>query len=92
MSRHYIDIESWPHNYQVIVGWDPGLSTYFAQVEDTNKERDERSVVWIGTFEVIDSIDVLEELMNAKMPDHISYGYIPKDIKEKLKENKSNNE
>ena len=48
MSRHTLD----PHKarHEVVVGWDPPLNTFFAQVLDTEAEDDlDYEVLWIGT-------------------------------------------
>lgn len=49
MSRHQLRPRDPGH--KVIVGWDPPLETYFAQVIDRKKEvagEDEKFVLWIG--------------------------------------------
>jgi hypothetical protein len=49
MSRHEIPARDPAH--KVIVGWDPPLQTFFAQVIDRNKEaagKDDKFVLWIG--------------------------------------------
>jgi hypothetical protein len=49
MSRH--EIESFAKRYEVAVGWDRPLNTYFAQVkdlEDTDEDSDPL-IVWVGT-------------------------------------------
>ncbi len=86
MSRYFIEIEDWPENYQVVVGWDPGLTTYFAQVDDTTlDDYDARSVVWIGTVDIIHTANDLELMLNGNMPRGMPYGKIPENIKEQLK-------
>jgi hypothetical protein len=49
MSRHELDPLNAAH--EVVIGWDPPLRTYFAQVFDTaaDEESDGREVLWIGT-------------------------------------------
>ena len=49
MSRHELDALNPAH--EVVVGWDPGLATFFAQVLDTaaDEESDAYEVLWIGT-------------------------------------------
>jgi hypothetical protein len=49
MSRY--TIPSFDPNYEIIVGWDWPMRTYFAQVKDTRQaEGDEGFMrVWIGT-------------------------------------------
>ena len=49
MSRH--DLTPFDPGHEVIVGWDPPLQTFFAQVLDAfdAEEGDAYTVVWIGT-------------------------------------------
>jgi len=50
MSRH--DLIPFSKNYDVTVGWDPPLETFFAQVEDlllARQDDDDAMVVWVGT-------------------------------------------
>ena len=49
MSRH--DLIPFDPVHEVVVGWDPGLATFFAQVLDTaaSEESDAYEVLWIGT-------------------------------------------
>ncbi len=48
MSRHELE----PHTAgrEVVVGWDPPLRTFFAQVFDTTKDEDDQAyeLLWIG--------------------------------------------
>ena len=64
MSRFVVDTPEWPLHLKLTVGWDEGLQTYFAQVDD-RKTRD--SLVWIGTIDVIGSVAELERRLNAEM-------------------------
>ena len=49
MSRH--DLIPFDPVHEVVVGWDPGLATFFAQVLDTaaSEESDAYEVLWLGT-------------------------------------------
>ena len=49
MSRHELDSLNPAH--EVVVGWDPGLATFFAQVLDTagSEEHGTYEMLWIGT-------------------------------------------
>jgi hypothetical protein len=50
MSRH--DLIAFSKQYDVIVGWDPPMETFFAQVEDlilARRDDDNALVVWVGT-------------------------------------------
>jgi len=49
MSRH--DLQPLDPTHDVVVGWDPPLHTFFAQVLDTKVDEadDNYEVVWIGT-------------------------------------------
>ena len=48
MSRH--DLDPFNPAHEVVLGWDPGLATFFAQVLDTaaSEESDAYEVLWIG--------------------------------------------
>ena len=46
MSRHQLPAKSL--RYEVVVGWDPPLQTYFAQVYDTEGKQDEQPFIWLG--------------------------------------------
>ena len=48
MSRH--DIQADNGDLEIVVGWDPGLSTLFAQVlrPDADEESPEHTLLWIG--------------------------------------------
>lgn len=47
MSRHSIPARSL--GYSVVVGWDPPLMTFFAQVEEENPaDEDDAVVLWLG--------------------------------------------
>lgn len=78
MSRH--DVESRDPRFQITVGWDNPLNTYFAQVEDTEAEdEDDPVVVWVGTSHgEIQAPEALQGFV-AK------YGNIPEDILEDLR-------
>lgn len=36
---------------ELVVGWDPPLRTFFAQVYDTSVDEDENPIVWLGADE-----------------------------------------
>ncbi len=56
MSRH--DLQPFDPAHDIVVGWDPPMHTYFAQVLDTRADESDRGyeVIWIGTSyaEVLD--------------------------------------
>ena len=74
MSRY--TIPSFDPNYEIIVGWDWPMRTYFAQVKDTPKEEGDEGfmLVWIGT--PFDEIQAPEELS----PPIVRYGNLPEEI------------
>lgn len=79
MSRHEIRPRDPAH--KIIVGWDPPLCTYFAQVIDRQKEaagEDEKFVLWIGCS--YREISEIEELRIRIKP----WAYINGDIGTKL--------
>jgi len=49
MSRH--ELEPFAKRYEVTVGWDRPLNTFFAQVKDlqVTDEEDDPVIVWVGT-------------------------------------------
>jgi len=49
MSRH--ELEPFAKRYEVTVGWDRPLNTFFAQVKDLQltDEEDDPVIVWVGT-------------------------------------------
>jgi len=50
MSRH--DLIPFSKQYDVTVGWDPPMETFFAQVEDlilARQGNDDAILVWVGT-------------------------------------------
>jgi hypothetical protein len=46
VSRHQLPAKN--PRYEVFVGWDPPLQTYFAQVFDGEGEPDEQPFIWLG--------------------------------------------
>ena len=65
MSRH--SIPAFDQRYEIIVGWDWGMGTFFAQVLNIDAiEREDRFRVWIGTsFDEIQAPDVLRQPIAA---------------------------
>lgn len=49
MSRHIIIAENSPRALKIVIGWDPPLQTYFAQVHDPTKNEEDEIVFWVGT-------------------------------------------
>ena len=66
MSRHTLETPQWPSELSLVVGWDEGLNTFFAQ--GINRYTGE-TVLWVGTVDVIDSVDDLCARINAGLPD-----------------------
>ncbi len=73
MSRH--SIPAFDQRYNIVVGWDWPMRTYFAQVLDTDAiEREDRIRVWIGiSFDEIQAPEVLRQPIAA-------YGTLTDDI------------
>lgn len=66
--------------YEVTVGWDDPLETYFAQVVDPNAEDEDDSMrLWVGgePKDKVTTVDALRERI-------YEYAMIPEDIAEKL--------
>ncbi|WP_234729992.1 hypothetical protein [Acidocella facilis] len=65
MSRH--NIPAFDKRYEIVVGWDWPMRTYFAQVHDNEATEDENLVpIWIGTS--FDEILTPEELVKPIAP------------------------
>lgn len=72
MSRH--DLIPFDPVHEVVVGWDPGLATFFAQVLDTTADEESGAydVLWIGTdfHEVLNPASVVAAVAPfATVPD-----------------------
>lgn len=68
MSRHELSAHD---GYSVVVGWDPPLCTFFAQVWDQHKPEDDDEVLWIGFTpgEIRDAKQVVDAVRPwAKIP------------------------
>jgi hypothetical protein len=46
MSRHRLPTKT--PRYEVVVGWDPPMQTYFAQVFDAEGEELDQPFIWLG--------------------------------------------
>ena len=46
MSRHQLPTKS--PRFEVFVGWDPALQSFFAQVYDTKGEEEYQPFIWLG--------------------------------------------
>ncbi len=90
MSRIYLEMKKWPERYEVIVGWDPGLQTYFAQVIDPEYDEEE-PIVWLGTFDVIPTVSDLEKLLNFNMPAGTPYCEFPVEVVGQLESDRKEN-
>lgn len=66
MSRHGIPAKD--SKYQVVVGWDAPMRTYFAHVRDLNTgRRDPTLILWLGgTSDEIQSVS----LLSTKLQDY----------------------
>ncbi len=66
MSRYNVEVDGWPKNLTLLVGWDEGLATYFAQLYDGNPYTDDSEcLLWIGTAEIIPTPELLLQHLNA---------------------------
>ena len=79
MSRY--TITPFDPRFEIVVGWDWPMRTYFAQVLDIDTiEREDRIRVWIGTsFDEIKTPEVLSAPLSA-------YGNISDDIIQALRD------
>ncbi len=74
MSRH--DLQPFDPTYDIVVGWDPPMHTFFAQVLDTKADEAHANyeVLWIGTShgEVLDPAAVIAAVRPfATIPDDL---------------------
>ncbi len=77
MSRYFVPARD--KKYKVVLGWDPPLNTYFAQVYDHSiTDEDEQLILWeAGTPKPIHDLDQLAWLV-------YEYAEVPQDILTKL--------
>ena len=80
MSRYAIPLDD--RRFEVIVGWDPPLDTFFAQVFDTTvaaEEDDAACELWIGDdLQAITTVAALQDAIQA-------YATLPPDIVVRLR-------
>ena len=60
MSRHQLPTKS--PRWQVFVGWDPTLQSFFAQVYDTKGEEDEQPFIWLGADKRVTWHDIIQAI------------------------------
>lgn len=85
--------------YRLVVGWDPTLSSFFAQVEDLAWETDGRVIdedatigdspdegllVWVGAASPVTDVEQVIRAVSV-------YGTIPNDILQRLRQDQSVN-
>ena len=82
MSRY--TIAPFDPRFEIVVGWDWPMRTYFAQVLDNENPEDDENYarVWIGTS--FDEIQTPEELHAAIA----AYGNMPDDIIQDLRDDR----
>lgn len=73
MSRH--QLKSLPR-YEVFVGWDPPLQTWFCQVYDRTRSETENPFIWLGPGRLVSWLDIVAALA--------PYAEVPTDIKHAL--------
>jgi hypothetical protein len=97
MSRY--QLKGKESRYRLIVGWDPSLTSFYAQVEDLAWESDGQGIdedaaigespdegllVWVGAASPLQDPQMLVQAVAA-------YGTIPDDILQRLREDKIEN-
>lgn len=79
MSRYIIP--SLNSKYEVIVGWDAPLCTFFVQVHDLElreTDEDDSIVVWKGcSYREINDLEIVKDLI-------LPYARLPVDVKKQL--------
>ena len=60
MSRHQLPTKS--PRFEVFVGGDPPLQTYFAQVYDTKGEKDDQPFIWLGADQRVAWHDIIQAI------------------------------
>lgn len=80
MVSTYILEETIDPNHEVLVGWDPGLNTYFIHVIDTTKKEDDvtRDIHWVGC-----TPDEIHSLVRIYI-EIVAYATVPDDMLNKL--------
>ncbi len=78
MSRHQLPTKS--RRFQVFVGWDPPLQTYFAQVYYSKGKEDDHPFIWLGA----DKRVTWHEIVQAISP----YAAVSLEVAERLVEDK----
>jgi hypothetical protein len=78
MSRYKIPADD--PRYDVIVGFDDPLDTFFGQIFDTTvPEEDDNCVLWVGaTLQALPTVDVLQDCLHA-------YATIPPEVMAQLR-------
>ena len=72
MSRYRIPAEN--PQYDVIIGWDDPLETYFATIFDTTVDDDAACVLWEGAaLRALPTVDALQACLQA-------YATIPEEV------------
>lgn len=82
MSRH--GIEANDPRFEITVGWDHPLNTYFVQVEDNEAEdEDDALIVWVGTsYNEIQTPEALQAFI-------AQYGNIPQEVIKALRDDRA---
>ncbi|GGN39789.1 hypothetical protein FHR83_006641 [Actinoplanes campanulatus] len=75
MTRHELTSDG---GFEVVVGWDRPLNTFFAQVFDVHKPEDDAEVLWIGVS--LREIHDPQQVIDAVRP----YAQIPADLEFRL--------
>ena len=78
MSRHQLPSEN--PRFEVFVGWDPALETYFAEVYDTKGEEEYQPFIWLGGIERTTWKAILDEIS--------PYAAVSMEVAERLVEDK----
>ncbi len=76
MSRHSIRVAAG----ELVVGWDPPLSTYFGQLYDPTVDEDRNPVVWVGLERRVSSVlDLVQSLQAENV--QVTYAQVERALK-----------
>ncbi len=90
MSQHEFYPKHLRESISVVVGWDPALGTYYAQIRDYKISQDDDCVIiWLTPAPgEIQTVKQLEKLLNQRIGDKILAVRIPWHLRWQLTKNK----
>ncbi|MBD3224886.1 MAG: hypothetical protein GF313_09160 [Caldithrix sp.] len=90
MSRYQLNVPQWSDEIVLVVGWDPGLNSYFAQIYRGNPLKDNAEcLLWLGTEDIITTVDDLLHTINQSLAEGNPPAALPHDIREQLERDRT---